>query len=120
MKPEADPAIGRGRAAALPNAPSREIPSPPSPRDENHPTNPRAWRGGSGAVREAAREGSGEPGRSCGGGCAEGKRRRGGGFGVKEMEAAPRMEVASGGTGDSFPAEKDGPASGGTDSSSLR
>jgi hypothetical protein len=39
---------------------------------------------------------------------------------VKEMEAAPRMEVASGGTGDSFPAKKDGPASGGTDSSSLR
>jgi hypothetical protein len=45
----------------------------------------------SGAVGEAARERSREAGRSCGGGGAEGK-----------------MEVASGGTGDSFPAKKDG------------
>jgi hypothetical protein len=61
---EADPAIGRGRAAALPNA-SREIPSPPSLGDENHPTNPRAWRSESGA--EGMRRGRG--------GCVGGRRR---------------------------------------------
>jgi hypothetical protein len=68
---EANPAIGRGRAAALPNA-SRDI---------------RRLRGKeSGAVGEAAREG--------GGGGAEGKRRRGGGFGVEgERRAASARPI---------------------------
>jgi hypothetical protein len=62
------------------NRASREIPTRPSPRDGNHPTNPRAWRGGrgsceggreSGGVGEAARRGEEEEGgsgaeRGCG------------------------------------------------------
>jgi hypothetical protein len=53
--------LGRPRDHCLP---VRHGPFP-SPGDENHPTNPRAWRGGCGAVGEGAREG------------------RGGGFGVE-------------------------------------
>jgi hypothetical protein len=60
IKPEADPTIGRGRAVALSNA-SREIPSPPRTRDENHHTKSTgvARRERGGAVGEAARKGGG-------------------------------------------------------------